>query len=355
MSENKTPFAGLNQWEGNEYPKRVDFVDDNEKIDTALRILDETKAGAGELGDLADVITDGLAGISTELGDVGNIVTQVDTKVTDVQTSANDIKGKIGTPGDVNGNTLFGAVSISERNILNYIERPKNVMVYFNRPGQYTYNIPDGVTEILITAVGAGGGGGGGGGNYGAGGGGGGGGACVTGIKYTVSSSVLNFVVGAPGVSGETKNGISTAGSAGGATIIEGVGTFSGGGGGSGGGIGADGVGGIGGAAGGPGGGSGGNGASARVGGGGYGNAGEQGLLGTGGAGSNPGYSGSSGGGGGGGGSFSDPEGRATGGVGPYPITGKYGSGGLGTYGLPGTNTSGGAQVAGSGLVILQW
>lgn len=32
-SENKTPNIGLNKWQGNEYPKRQDFVDDNNKID----------------------------------------------------------------------------------------------------------------------------------------------------------------------------------------------------------------------------------------------------------------------------------------------------------------------------------
>lgn len=35
-SENKTPNYGLNQWQGNEYVKREDFVDDNAKIDAAL-------------------------------------------------------------------------------------------------------------------------------------------------------------------------------------------------------------------------------------------------------------------------------------------------------------------------------
>ena len=35
-SENKTPHYGLNQWQGNEYAKRQDFVDDNAAIDTAI-------------------------------------------------------------------------------------------------------------------------------------------------------------------------------------------------------------------------------------------------------------------------------------------------------------------------------
>lgn len=35
-SVQKTPNLGLNKWQGNEYAKRADFVDDNEKIDKAV-------------------------------------------------------------------------------------------------------------------------------------------------------------------------------------------------------------------------------------------------------------------------------------------------------------------------------
>lgn len=41
-SENKTANLGLNQWLGNEYPKRTDFVEDNKKIDDAFGELDST-------------------------------------------------------------------------------------------------------------------------------------------------------------------------------------------------------------------------------------------------------------------------------------------------------------------------
>lgn len=41
-SEIKTPHLGLNQWQGNEYPKREDFNQDNALIDAAL---------AGHVGD----------------------------------------------------------------------------------------------------------------------------------------------------------------------------------------------------------------------------------------------------------------------------------------------------------------
>lgn len=54
-SENKTPNIGLNQWEGNEYIKREDFVDDNALIDAAIQAareeihsMDERKADLQE-------------------------------------------------------------------------------------------------------------------------------------------------------------------------------------------------------------------------------------------------------------------------------------------------------------------
>lgn len=49
-SENKTPNIGLNQWEGNEYPKRQDFVDDNLIIDTEIKKLQDTTEAAFQSG-----------------------------------------------------------------------------------------------------------------------------------------------------------------------------------------------------------------------------------------------------------------------------------------------------------------
>lgn len=43
-SINKTPNYGLNQWQGNEYPKRQDFVDDNLNADTAIKSVDNSLA-----------------------------------------------------------------------------------------------------------------------------------------------------------------------------------------------------------------------------------------------------------------------------------------------------------------------
>lgn len=42
----KTPNYGLNQWEGNEYPKRQDFVDDNMAIDAQMKMNTDAVAAA---------------------------------------------------------------------------------------------------------------------------------------------------------------------------------------------------------------------------------------------------------------------------------------------------------------------
>jgi hypothetical protein len=50
-SANKTANYGLNQWGGNEYPKRQDFVDDNSVIDAALKKHDDDLANKAPLKD----------------------------------------------------------------------------------------------------------------------------------------------------------------------------------------------------------------------------------------------------------------------------------------------------------------
>lgn len=57
-SVNKTPNYGLNQWAGNEYAKRQDFVDDNELIDAALKANADASAPTSIRGTL-------LTGLST--------------------------------------------------------------------------------------------------------------------------------------------------------------------------------------------------------------------------------------------------------------------------------------------------
>lgn len=46
-SENKTSNIGLNQWQGNEYPKRQDFLDDNEIIDREIGSLKKQSVAVG--------------------------------------------------------------------------------------------------------------------------------------------------------------------------------------------------------------------------------------------------------------------------------------------------------------------
>lgn len=63
-SENKTPNLGLNQWQGNEYVKRQDFVEDNYKIDQGFENL---KKKIGSLENLATEEKSDLVGAINEI------------------------------------------------------------------------------------------------------------------------------------------------------------------------------------------------------------------------------------------------------------------------------------------------
>ncbi|ARC84366.1 hypothetical protein U732_918 [Clostridium argentinense CDC 2741] len=71
-SENKTPNLQLNQWTGNEYPKRTDFIEDNRKIDEAYKELKDSIKDGGKVssvnGKIGDVILK-AEDIKTESGD----------------------------------------------------------------------------------------------------------------------------------------------------------------------------------------------------------------------------------------------------------------------------------------------
>ena len=67
-STNKTPNLQLNQWAGNEYVKRQDFVDDNNKIDEAYGELKreiENKASDSR-GTSFDNSTNGMAATNVQ-------------------------------------------------------------------------------------------------------------------------------------------------------------------------------------------------------------------------------------------------------------------------------------------------
>ena len=70
-SENKTPNLGLNQWQGNEYIKRQDFVEDNQKIDTAFGNLEDLTTE--EKSDLVGAINEIENTVKTHLADYAGL------------------------------------------------------------------------------------------------------------------------------------------------------------------------------------------------------------------------------------------------------------------------------------------
>ena len=102
----------------------------------------------------------------------------------------------------------------------------------FSTPGSFSFTVPAEVSWISITACGGGGGGRGGNSSNttyrsgGDGGGGGGGGSAIVGCKYPVTpGQTITGTVGAGGIGGASRQ----AGSAGGATVINGIITLAGG------------------------------------------------------------------------------------------------------------------------------
>ncbi|HAR86519.1 MAG TPA: hypothetical protein DCR69_12380 [Clostridium sp.] len=64
-SANKTPNIGLNNWEGNEYVKRQDFINDNLKIDEKFGEVDEHLGEKVNYTDLTPVVTAGTGSAYT--------------------------------------------------------------------------------------------------------------------------------------------------------------------------------------------------------------------------------------------------------------------------------------------------
>ncbi len=98
-SENKTPNIGLNQWLGNEYVKRQDFVDDNKIIDEAYGELKreiENKASDAK-GTSFDNSTNGMAATNVQ-----DAIDEVDKKAKNAldKASTNE-KSILGIKGSV--------------------------------------------------------------------------------------------------------------------------------------------------------------------------------------------------------------------------------------------------------------
>ncbi len=98
-SENKTPNLELNQWSGNEYPKRTDFIEDNKKIDEAYKELKDAVQKGGK-------------------------VSSVNSKIGDVILKAEDIKTQAGITVENKLNELFQFADNGKKNIASVIGSP---------------------------------------------------------------------------------------------------------------------------------------------------------------------------------------------------------------------------------------
>ncbi len=91
-SEIKTPNIGLNQWQGNEYVKRQDFVDDNNKIDNEIGKI---KKQMESISTDASSITYDNSVSELESDNVQDAIDEVNAKANANETSISSLKNKV--------------------------------------------------------------------------------------------------------------------------------------------------------------------------------------------------------------------------------------------------------------------
>ena len=95
-SSKKTPNIGLNDWTGNEYVKRQDFCDDNNKIDTEIGNLKESIKNI-DLVDSKVKVTDTndkFTGTTLDkvLDEIDDNIKDTNNKVDNIDLAANKVK-----------------------------------------------------------------------------------------------------------------------------------------------------------------------------------------------------------------------------------------------------------------------
>ncbi|MGX9981989.1 glycine-rich domain-containing protein [Methylobacterium fujisawaense] len=145
-------------------------------------------------------------------------------------TRAGDLKqGQIYTfEADGNGNLLIGSTTAEVSNVLAARRFVGSNHKTYSAPGNYTWTVPDTVTQIRVRAW-SGGGGGGAGSSSASGGSGGGGGVHGDETYDVTPGQVLSIIVGAGGAPGVASASAPTAGGTGGTTSVGALMTLTGG------------------------------------------------------------------------------------------------------------------------------
>lgn len=99
-SANKTPNIGLNNWEGNEYVKRRDFIDDNLIIDEKVGQINE------QLGDMTQVPTTN----KTVEGSITELFTNVDNGKNAISGAITDVDSNVTIPTNPTFGDLASAI-----------------------------------------------------------------------------------------------------------------------------------------------------------------------------------------------------------------------------------------------------
>ena len=155
-SEKKTEFAKLNDWKGNEYPKREDFCEDNIKIDTLLKNLSD-KINSVLTKEQTDLLYAALSH-RHNTSDINNLTsTIVSTKVNNA-INADKLKNMIFNWSGQGGQPLWLWGGSDGTNM--YVYNPSNFNVnYANTSGNannvqgFQFRNNNGRLEVLINGV----------------------------------------------------------------------------------------------------------------------------------------------------------------------------------------------------------
>lgn len=164
-SANKTQNYKLNQWQGNEYPKRADFVEDNQIIDTELKKAEEHrnttnnphKVTAAQVGALPAALKD----VSGTITDFCQLITPGRYRMMNATANCppgctsgdNDYIVHVDNPVTVPANGYVIQMVYDIRSLSIWIHKCINGTWYWQKPDANSANFASGTVALTTPAL----------------------------------------------------------------------------------------------------------------------------------------------------------------------------------------------------------